>query len=236
AAGFGGYRESGFGREGGREGMWEYLKPAWETANAERGTRNEPAATVPRSEFPVPRSGQLPDIDRTPKLFIGGKQVRPDQAYSRQIVGPDGQVVGEAGEGNRKDIRNAVEAAHAAAGWAQATGHVRAQTPHYIAENLAPRQAEFPARSAALTRGGDVGCPRRRDQHRERRDCHPRAGARRTPGRGRHVVLRRGRRQGGRACLGGEHEAHVGGGPLPPPRLARSLPGGGPRVPAPRDA
>src|SRR6185295_11123371 len=27
AAGFGGYRESGFGREGGREGMWEYVKP-----------------------------------------------------------------------------------------------------------------------------------------------------------------------------------------------------------------
>lgn len=27
AAGFGGYRESGFGREGGREGMFEYLKP-----------------------------------------------------------------------------------------------------------------------------------------------------------------------------------------------------------------
>ena len=26
SAGFGGYRESGFGREGGREGMWEYLK------------------------------------------------------------------------------------------------------------------------------------------------------------------------------------------------------------------
>ena len=116
AAGFGGYRESGFGREGGREGMWEYLKPEWETANAERGTRNEPAATVPRSEVPVPRSGQLPDIDRTPKLFIGGKQVRPDQTYSRRIVGPDGRVVGEVGEGNRKDVRNAVEAAHAAAG------------------------------------------------------------------------------------------------------------------------
>src|SRR6184192_4366275 len=28
AAGFGGYRESGFGREGGREGMWEYVKRA----------------------------------------------------------------------------------------------------------------------------------------------------------------------------------------------------------------
>src|SRR5947199_2761282 len=31
ASGFGGYRESGFGREGGREGMWEYLKPGSET-------------------------------------------------------------------------------------------------------------------------------------------------------------------------------------------------------------
>ena len=25
ASGFGGYRESGFGREGGREGLWEYV-------------------------------------------------------------------------------------------------------------------------------------------------------------------------------------------------------------------
>ncbi|MDP2975813.1 MAG: aldehyde dehydrogenase family protein, partial [Anaerolineales bacterium] len=29
AAGFGGYRESGFGREGGREGLFEYVRPAW---------------------------------------------------------------------------------------------------------------------------------------------------------------------------------------------------------------
>src|SRR5881275_59757 len=29
AAGFGGYRESGYGREGGREGLLEYLEPAW---------------------------------------------------------------------------------------------------------------------------------------------------------------------------------------------------------------
>src|SRR5712664_1234106 len=30
ASGFGGYRESGFGREGGKEGMWEYVKANWE--------------------------------------------------------------------------------------------------------------------------------------------------------------------------------------------------------------
>ncbi len=146
AAGFGGYRESGFGREGGREGMWEYLKADWETRNAEVGTRNEPAAAVPRSEFAVPRSGDLPAIDRTYKLFIGGKQTRPDQGYARKIVGPDGRTLGEVAEGNRKDVRNAVEAAHAASGWGRGSGHMRAQILYYIAENLATRADEFAAR------------------------------------------------------------------------------------------
>ncbi len=154
ASGFGGYRESGFGREGGREGMYEYLKPQWESANAERGTRNtqvESEASVPRSDVRVPSSGDLPPIDRTYKLFIGGKQVRPDQGYARQIKGPDGRVLGEVGEGNRKDIRNAVEAAHAAAGWGRGSGHARAQVLYYIAENLATRADEFAAR---LGKGG----------------------------------------------------------------------------------
>src|SRR5712691_4317017 len=68
ASGFGGYRESGFGREGGKEGMWEYLQ---QTRNAERGTRNKRRAPVPRSDFRVPRSKQVAPIDRTYKLFIG---------------------------------------------------------------------------------------------------------------------------------------------------------------------
>jgi aldehyde dehydrogenase (NAD+) len=146
AAGFGGYRESGFGREGGREGMWEYLKAGWETRNAELGMRNEAAAVVPRSEFPLPSSGALPPIDRTYKLFIGGKQARPDQGYSRKIVGLDGRVLGEVAEGNRKDVRNAVEAAHAAEGWGKGSGHMRAQILYFIAENLATRADEFAAR------------------------------------------------------------------------------------------
>ena len=149
AAGFGGYRESGFGREGRREGMWEYLKAEWEGGNAERGTRNIAAESdepVPRSDFRVPSSGALPPIDRTYKLFIGGKQARPDQGYSRKILGPDGRVLGEVAEGNRKDVRNAVEAAHAAAGWGRGSGHMRAQILYFIAENLATRAEEFAAR------------------------------------------------------------------------------------------
>ena len=145
SAGFGGKKESGFGREGGREGAFEYLKPkAW--ANAK-----------PRAEIAVPQlkttSGDFaaPLIDRTAKLYIGGKQARPDGNYSRPIVSPKGKVIGEVGEGSRKDIRNAVTAAQSATGWAGTTAHNRAQVLYYIAENLAAREDEFAARIAAQT-------------------------------------------------------------------------------------
>src|SRR5262249_22388293 len=93
-----------------------------------------------------------PRIDRTPKLFIGGKQVRPDSGYSRLVYGPQGNLLGEVGEGNRKDIRNAVEAARAAGkGWAGASGHSRAQILYYTAENLSTRAEEFAARLTDMT-------------------------------------------------------------------------------------
>jgi aldehyde dehydrogenase (NAD+) len=152
AAGFGGYRESGFGREGGREGMYEYL------ASGPRQSDPVPPISRPRlGEAPLAArqsspAGTLPPIDRTPKLFIGGKQARPDSGYSRRIVSPNGDALGEVGEGNRKDIRNAVEAAHAAyRGWSKTTGHNRAQILYYIAENLAVRAAEFAIRLAQMT-------------------------------------------------------------------------------------
>jgi aldehyde dehydrogenase (NAD+) len=99
---------------------------------------------VPRSEPGSPFA-----VDRTAKLYIGGKQARPDGAYSRAINGANGAFLADIGEGNRKDIRNAVEAAHKAAGWSKATAHNRAQVLYYIAENLAVRADEFAARIAA---------------------------------------------------------------------------------------
>ena len=174
ASGFGGYRESGFGREGGREGMYEYLMPEWEREqmrNAEVETRNGPAGVadvgpaISHSAFRIPHSGTEPPLNRTYKLFIGGKQVRPDQEYSRQIRGSGGRLLGEVGEGNRKDIRNAVEAAHAAAEWGRVGGgHTRAQILYYIAENLAPRAEEFAARIAEMGSEADVDAARREVQ------------------------------------------------------------------------
>jgi aldehyde dehydrogenase (NAD+) len=155
SAGFGGYRESGFGREGGREGMWEYLKSSRLSALAQKPKRD--TAKRKRISGALSESAELraqsgtPQIDRTPKLFIGGKQARPDAGYSRRIVGPDGSLVGEVPEGNRKDIRNAVEAAHAGwKGWGKATGHNRGQILYYIAENLSARSHEFAARLSAM--------------------------------------------------------------------------------------
>jgi len=150
ASGFGGYRESGFGREGGREGMWEYLKPQGVGSGEWDSTVPTRADASPGPDSPTPHS-PLPAIDRTPKLFIGGKQVRPDQGYSRAVRGSDGRLLGEVGEGNRKDVRDAVEAAHAAASWGRGAGHLRAQILYYIAENLSARADEFAGRIAAQT-------------------------------------------------------------------------------------
>ncbi len=137
-AGFGGYRESGFGREGGREGMAAYLKQP-----KLKVKKPEPAPTAPHA---VPVEGaEIGMIDRTAKLYIGGKQARPDSGYVYAVSGGK-KTVGHAGLGSRKDVRNAVEAAHKAAGWGKATGHNRAQVLYYIAENLSARAKEFTER------------------------------------------------------------------------------------------
>lgn len=126
SAGFGGYRESGYGREGGREGLYEYLKPT------SRPSRAQVTGAVAAHQ---PETG----LDRTHKLFIGGKQVRPDSGYSIP-VGASAEVA----RGNRKDVRNAVEAADAAnSSWGAATAFNRAQVLYYLAEDLEASRAQL---------------------------------------------------------------------------------------------
>jgi aldehyde dehydrogenase (NAD+) len=145
SCGFGGYRESGYGREGGREGLLEYLEPAWF-----KNAPALPAAKSPTEQKSSDESDQTPAIDRTVKLYVGGKQTRPDSGYSMEVRASDGRLLGEAPLGNRKDIRNAVEAAHKASGWAKTTAHNRAQVLYYIAENLSQRGDEIVRRLAAV--------------------------------------------------------------------------------------
>ena len=173
AAGFGGYRESGFGREGGKEGLYEYVKrkptPKKEPSPPGRGqgegqhsraqtTKTPASASLSSQKSSETRANagvslsMVPAIDRTAKMFIAGKQARPDGGLSLSIYGPNKNLIGEVGAGNRKDIRNAVEAARAAAnGWAKATAHNRAQVIYFLAENLAARADEFARRITQQT-------------------------------------------------------------------------------------
>jgi aldehyde dehydrogenase (NAD+) len=66
-----------------------------------------------------------------------------------EVRSKNGLLLGEVGLGNRKDIRNAVEAARKAAGWAKTTAHNRAQVLYYMAENLSQRREEIAHRMAA---------------------------------------------------------------------------------------
>ncbi len=145
AAGFGGVRESGFGREGGWEGLDAYTK---DRVKAPKITK---IAAVT-----APGSADAASMDRTAKLYIGGKQARPDGGYSATVWSPRGKVLGHAALANRKDVRNAVEAMNAANGWGRTTGHLRAQILYYLGENLSAREDEFASRINDMTgkRGG----------------------------------------------------------------------------------
>jgi aldehyde dehydrogenase (NAD+) len=147
ACGFGGYRESGYGREGGREGMLEYLTPKW--LHTLPAAPESTVATTAHEEDDSFVPDGLP-IDRTVKLYIGGKQARPDSGYSYPIYGRKGELLGEAPLGNRKDIRNAVEAARGASGWTRMSAHGRAQVIYYVAENMIQRRDEIAARLARV--------------------------------------------------------------------------------------
>ncbi|MCC5967730.1 MAG: aldehyde dehydrogenase family protein [Natronohydrobacter sp.] len=129
---FGGMRESGFGREGAREGMVAYL----------RRKDAQGKSTAPGKIDPLPQLAAIDGIDRTHKLFIGGAQKRADNGQSYAIV-EKGKVIGHAPLGSRKDIRNAVEAAHKAEKWTAMSGHHRAQVLYFLAENLSARAQEL---------------------------------------------------------------------------------------------
>ncbi|XP_074658952.1 aldehyde dehydrogenase family 16 member A1-like [Tubulanus polymorphus] len=163
AAGFGGYKQSGFGRDGGKEGLFEYVMPAWdEIAKPNVGEVNmKTFGAVSTSGRPTPDAllpqinssgAAIPSIDRTYKLYYGGAQKRPDGQYVREIKGSDGKVLSHVPDSNRKDVRNAVEAAHkASSGWGKRAAHNRAQIVYYLAENIEVRRDEFARQLERMT-------------------------------------------------------------------------------------
>ncbi len=145
ASGFGGYRESGYGREGGREGMYDVLVD--ESHSETDASSQSPAATSTHTGAASAVAGGTngaDGIDRTYRFLIGGKLVRPDQAGSFSVFSPEGALLGVVGEGNRKDVRNAVAAARSAfPSWFESAAHLRAQILYFLGENLAADKSRF---------------------------------------------------------------------------------------------
>ena len=134
SAGFGGYRESGFGREGGEEGLLDYLTYSDKILNNITDKKKI-------KKIKINKNSTI-NIDRTRKLYIGGAQKRSDSGYDKQIYSSN-TLVGQVPLGNRKDIRDAVEAAANEKKWKGMSAHGRAQVLYYAAENLELRKQEF---------------------------------------------------------------------------------------------
>ena len=98
ACGFGGFKESGFGREGGSEGIRAYTKINLPVVRGSKKTNHKIKIS-------------LPMIDRTPKLYIGGKQKRPDGGYSFPLNAVNNSFICDIAQANRKDVRDSVEIA-----------------------------------------------------------------------------------------------------------------------------
>ena len=136
ACGFGGYKESGFGREGGSEGIRAYSKLPLPLSKSKRGKKSS--------------KGQSSNsIDRTPKLYIGGKQKRPDSGYSFSSYDAHNNFICDVPNANRKDVRDTVEVASKAVS-KSSTNFNRAQILYYLAENLQDRKNTFSSLLSSL--------------------------------------------------------------------------------------
>ncbi len=136
ACGFGGYKESGFGREGGSEGIRAYSKLPLPLSKSKRGKKSS-------------KGKSSNAIDRTPKLYIGGKQKRPDSGYSFSSYDAHNNFICDVPNANRKDVRDTVEVASKAVS-KSSTNFNRAQILYYLAENLQDRKNTFSSLLSSL--------------------------------------------------------------------------------------
>ncbi len=110
------------------------------------------AAPAAPSRAPLAEAGTSGTIDRTFRFLIGGKLARPDQQGSFSVASPSGELLAVVGEANRKDVRNAVEAArNALPSWFESAAHLRAQILYFWGENLSVEKERFSAGLVAQT-------------------------------------------------------------------------------------
>ena len=84
------------------------------------------------------------DVLKTYKTYVGGKFPRTESGRFYKVAGTDGQLLANACQCSRKDIRMAVVAARSAfSGWKSRSAYNRGQILYRIAEVLEGRKSQF---------------------------------------------------------------------------------------------
>lgn len=151
AAGFGGSRMSGFGREGGYEGMFDVTVDASGPVDPyapqpnpepipeiqELGLDQRDELTPPPIDLRLVEDSDDSPLDTTLRFLVNGELVRPDGEMCFAVMSSSGEYLGDVGNANRKDLRNAVSAAYKAKdSWADKGGDMRRKVLMFMAERL----------------------------------------------------------------------------------------------------
>jgi acyl-CoA reductase-like NAD-dependent aldehyde dehydrogenase len=92
----------------------------------------------------VPRTESRLQVQKTYKLFIGGKFVRGENGRVISAQAKNGQLIANFSRASKKDFRDAVLAARSAFGnWSKQSAYLRGQILYRAAEMLEMRQAEL---------------------------------------------------------------------------------------------
>ncbi len=142
-------------RTRGRHARAACVRPARGPLMAARGdgsSRNGSSArngSGPRTGAVARTSGARIEVRKTYKLYIGGAFPRSESGRSYVVSTADGAPLANAVRSSRKDVRDAVRAAHGAfPGWAGKTAMNRGQVLYRVAELMEGRRDQFVAEVA----------------------------------------------------------------------------------------
>jgi acyl-CoA reductase-like NAD-dependent aldehyde dehydrogenase len=103
-------------------------------------------------------------VRKTYKLYLGGAFPRSESGRSYPVHSPRGDLLANAAQASRKDVRDAVLAARKALpGWASATAYNRGQVLYRIAELMDGRREQFVAEVHSAEGGTTAGARRQVD-------------------------------------------------------------------------
>ncbi|XP_073696594.1 aldehyde dehydrogenase family 16 member A1 isoform X2 [Garra rufa] len=141
-----GRRESGNCTDGGREGLYQFLRPSHSQSFPRSSPRSINYADFgsAASKFMIPEGFDPSSVPRFYSQLVGGQLCKADSGCSRTVLAPGGAVLAHCPDGGRKDVRNAVEASSKVQpGWMKKSPAARSQALYSLADSLDKRRRDL---------------------------------------------------------------------------------------------